>query len=102
VYFAAVGFDHLGWAGGPRPARVASAPLVRTALVPVEGGHVNGDPTGCGDVFGATLAARLFDGEPLEQAMAQANRMARRNVSFRGATGLQHHLRGGLLEARAS
>ena len=70
--------------------------LVRTGLVPVEGGAVTGDPTGCGDVFGATLAAQLFAGEDLEPAIAAANRAARRNVSYRGATGLQHHLRGAL------
>ena len=102
VYFASVGFDHLGWAGGPRPGAAPASTLVRTALVPVDGGPITGDPTGCGDVFGATLAARLLAGESLELAMAQANRMARRNVTYRGASGLQHHLQGGLLAARAS
>ncbi|OYV68377.1 MAG: hypothetical protein B7Z72_08295 [Gemmatimonadetes bacterium 21-71-4] len=55
-----------------------------------------GDPTGCGDVFGATLFARLLAGDALEPSIHEANRMARRNVLHRGATGLQHHLRGAL------
>jgi sugar/nucleoside kinase (ribokinase family) len=47
-------------------------------------------------VFGSTLFARLLAGDPLEPAIREANRMARRNVSHRGATGLRHHLRGAL------
>ena len=68
--------------------------LVKTERIAPEGGPVTGDPTGCGDVFGATCAASLLKGMPLEEAIRAANAMARRNVSFRGATGLQHHLRG--------
>jgi sugar/nucleoside kinase (ribokinase family) len=63
---------------------------------------VQGDPTGCGDVFGGTLVASLLGGQPLETAIASANRMARRNVSFRGASGLERHLRGALLSAGAA
>jgi len=96
VYVAAGDFPGLGWAGSARPGRGAGAALVRTALVETEEGPVQGDPTGCGDVFGATLAAELLRGEALEAAIAAANRMARRNVTYRGATGLQHHLRGAL------
>ncbi len=80
--------------GAPRPAGV-----VRTARVAPEGEPLAGDPTGCGDVFGATLVAALLEGRPLEPAVAAANRMARRNVTYRGATGLQHWLRGALAQA---
>ncbi len=52
-----------------------------------------GDPTGCGDVWGATCFIRLAAGATLEDAMAAANRAASRNVSHRGADGLYHHLR---------
>jgi sugar/nucleoside kinase (ribokinase family) len=92
----------LGWAarGEPRPEHRSGA-LVRTARVAPEGDPVAGDPTGCGDVFGATLAARLLAGDELEPGVREANRMARRNVSYRGATGLQHHLRGRLAGASA-
>ena len=55
-----------------------------------------GDPTGCGDVWGATTFARLLAGEELEAAMAQANRLAGRNVEHRGARGLVRHLVGRL------
>ncbi len=67
-----------------------------------EGPPLAGDPTGCGDVFGATLASCLLAGTELEPAVATANRMGRRNVTYRGATGLQHHLRGSLPGALAS
>jgi len=83
------------FAPAPGPA------VVRSARVAAEGEPVAGDPTGCGDVFGATLVAGLLAGRPLEPAIAAANRMARRNVSYRGATGLQHYLRGALAPAGA-
>ena len=54
------------------------------------------DPTGCGDVWGATFLARLLRGNQLEQAMSRANRIAARNVGHRGAAGLHRHLRGHL------
>ncbi len=79
----------------------AGAGVVRSALVAAEGEPVAGDPTGCGDVFGATLVAGLLGGAPLEAAIAAANRMARRNVSHRGATGLQGWLRGALARPAA-
>jgi len=55
------------------------------------------DPTGCGDVFGATCAARLLAGEPLDRAILAANHAAARAAMFRGAGGLAVHLRGELL-----
>lgn len=53
-----------------------------------------GDPTGCGDVWGATCFCRLLAGDTLEAAMIAANAAAARNVHYRGATGLNHYLRG--------
>ena len=102
VFVAAGDFDSLGWTAASRPARGPGAPLVRTALVPVEDGPVEGDPTGCGDVFGAALVAGLVQGVALEPAIAASNRMARRNVTYRGATGLHRHLRGTLQGAGAA
>ena len=55
------------------------------------------DPTGCGDVFGATCCARLLGGDSLADAVAAANRAAARAATFRGAGGLANHLRGELL-----
>lgn len=94
VYVTAGDPRPLGWAHKGERRPTARGGVVRTALVASEGGAEPGDPTGCGDVFGATLAARLLDGAELEAAVRDANRMARRNVGYRGATGLQHHLRG--------
>jgi len=55
---------------------------------------LEGDPTGCGDVWGSTLFARLLGGDGMEEAMASANEMAARNLLHRGARGLRHHLMG--------
>jgi hypothetical protein len=55
------------------------------------------DPTGCGDVFGASAFARLLAGDSVEAALHHATRLAARNAGFRGATGLASHLRGELV-----
>jgi hypothetical protein len=90
---AYVAFD--GWTAVRRSAGLASAPL-RTALIPAPTVDLL-DPTGCGDVFGAVAAARLFAGDPVEAAIRQANTLAARNAGFRGAGGLSRHLRGELV-----
>jgi hypothetical protein len=51
------------------------------------------DPTGCGDVWGATCFSGLLAGESLEAAMRAANRAAARNAAYRGASGLSEYLR---------
>ncbi|MEO6068553.1 MAG: carbohydrate kinase family protein [Gemmatimonadota bacterium] len=71
---------------------------VRSALIPPPPIDAF-DPTGCGDVFGATCAARLVAGDDVEQALTTANRAAARNATYRGATGLANHLRGSLVTA---
>lgn len=98
-YVAAPGFDRLV---GTAPGAPAAPPVVRTATVESEGEVLSGDPTGCGDVFGSTLFARLLGGADLETAIRDANRLARRNVSYRGASGLQHYLRGALARSGAA
>ena len=71
-------------AGGPaRSGKVSGESMIR-----------DGDPTGCGDVWGATFFGQLLGGVGLEPAMAAANRFAARNVRHRGARGLHLHLRG--------
>ena len=75
-----------------------SSSAIRTALVPAP--HVDVlDATGCGDVFGAALCAGLLAGTPVEEAIAMANRLAARNATLRGATGLGRLLRGELVTA---
>jgi pfkB family carbohydrate kinase len=116
AYVAAPGFD--GWADGrsdgravgslggvssdrltsptARPPDRPTGAALRTALIPAPTVDAL-DPTGCGDVFGAAAAARLFAGDPVEAAIRHANAMAARNVAFRGAGGLSRHLRGELV-----
>jgi hypothetical protein len=90
AYVADPAFD--GWRGGPAPR----ASAVRTALVPAPAVDAL-DPTGCGDVFGASLFARLLAGDAVEPALREAVRLASRNATFRGASGLSQHLRGELV-----
>ncbi|MFP4624839.1 MAG: hypothetical protein ACLFRX_11715, partial [Gemmatimonadota bacterium] len=58
----------------------------------LQGPWAAGDPTGCGDVWGATCFVALVAGAPLPSAMAAANGAASRNVDHRGAEGLYEHL----------
>lgn len=71
---------------------------VRTELVQAIPPRIDdaGDPTGCGDVWGATHFSRLLAGDMLTDAIRAANLAASRNVEHRGASGLAHHLRGEL------
>jgi len=115
AYVAAPGFD--GWAdgrtGGQADGRTdgttegaeeslstnqAVRPFspLRSALIPAPSVDAL-DPTGCGDVFGAAAAARLFAGDSVETAIRHANAMAARNAAYRGAGGLSRHLRGELV-----
>jgi hypothetical protein len=96
VYFAAPDFHRLTF---PRaaPALGAASGPVRTALLPAVSNVPAADPTGCGDVWGATYFSRLLAGEPLEDAMRAAHTAAARNLTHRGATGLSRHLRGELI-----
>ena len=95
VYFAESGFDRLD--DLRVPPRPGAGPL-RTALVPAAEARVTGpgDPTGCGDVWGATYFSRLLAGDIMSGALRRAMEAAARNVEHRGATGLAQHLRGEL------
>ncbi|MEO7999020.1 MAG: PfkB family carbohydrate kinase [Gemmatimonadaceae bacterium] len=104
VYVAAPGFERLS--DRPERNRISTGSrggaggfgAVRTALVPATIAQVDGDgdPTGCGDVWGATHFSRLLAGDMLSEAILAANKAAARNVEHRGATGLAQHLRGEL------
>ena len=71
---------------------------VRTALIAAPGVEAL-DPTGCGDVFGATCFARMLAGDSTESALTTAVAAASRNATVRGATGLNELLRGRLVVA---
>jgi pfkB family carbohydrate kinase len=98
AYVAAPGFA--GWSNRVPSSAEASPPpaglAVRSALIPAP--QVDAiDPTGCGDVFGATACARLLAGDAVEPALRQAAALAGRNAGLRGAGGLARLLRGKLL-----
>jgi sugar/nucleoside kinase (ribokinase family) len=94
VYFLAPGFDKLADLTRGEAGRVGA---IRTALVPAQQVATPGDPTGCGDVFGATYFSRLLTGDTFAVALKAAIHAASRNVVFRGAGGLAAFLRGELL-----
>ena len=94
VYILAPGFDQLADLSRETALRTGA---VRTALVPAEQVDGVADPTGCGDVFGATYFSRLLMGDTFAVALRAAIRAASRNVVFRGAGGLASFLRGELL-----
>jgi sugar/nucleoside kinase (ribokinase family) len=99
AYFAAPGLDPdpRTWRRAPMlmpGVADSSAGAVRTQHVPPDLVPREGDPTGCGDVWGASFFATLLAQGDLESALRRANRAAGRNVEHRGATGLHHHLQG--------
>ena len=99
VYFAAPEFTRLADIRRqvPRTSRPAMGGAIQTALVPPSLARIaDGDPTGCGDVWGATYYSRLVAGDRFTDAMRAAHDAAARNVEHRGASGLAHHLRGEL------
>jgi hypothetical protein len=103
VYFAAPDFTRLHAVSARRraAARTNLSPqrgAIRTQLVPARIAQVadGGDPTGCGDVWGATYFSRLVAGDIMSDALRAALDAAARNVEHRGATGLAHYLRGEL------
>ncbi len=82
---------------GSRGAAYFTGSPVRTARIPPDdAAPLDGDPTGCGDVFGGTVAAALVSGAALEDALREGGRLAARNLSHRGATRLRDHLLGRL------
>jgi hypothetical protein len=104
VYFAAPGFETIadlrprrGLSTAPRGGTGPLGPA-RTALIGGETPRVSGggDPTGCGDVWGATYFSRLLAGDNFVDAIRAAHLAGARNVEHRGATGLANHLRGEL------
>ena len=95
VYFAAPGFETIR--DLRRDTLNEPSGAIRTARVPAKPTrHGSGDPTGCGDVWGATYFSRLLAGDKLDAAIDRANEAAARNVDHRGATGLADYLRGEL------
>jgi sugar/nucleoside kinase (ribokinase family) len=76
---------------GPAGATVVTAGRGRLD-VPLEAGLVTGDPTGCGDVWGATCFVGLVRGDTVEAAVRAAHSAASRNVRHRGADGLHAFL----------
>ena len=99
VYFAQPSFARLSDLDANRAHALSASPgPVRTALVPAAPARdaQGGDPTGCGDVWGATFFSRLLADDIITDALDAAMRAAARNVEHRGATGLAHHLRGEL------
>jgi hypothetical protein len=95
--FVTVGARGTVYVAGPgAPGAEPGAFAVRTALVGTEPVDAI-DPTGCGDVFGATTFSHLLAGAATETAVERGNRAAARNAAFRGASGLVQHLRGSLV-----
>jgi sugar/nucleoside kinase (ribokinase family) len=99
---------------GPRGALYFASPHLRVADIPASRDHrvdlasarseliapamvrdgAGIDPTGCGDVWGATFFSRMLLGDTPRAAVIVANAAAGRSAAWRGVTGLVHHLLG--------
>ena len=78
------------WRRGPGEG-AADGARIDTGMVTIRSPR-KGDPTGCGDVWGAAFFARTLAGDPVPEAAELATRLAVRNVEQRGAEGLYHVL----------
>jgi sugar/nucleoside kinase (ribokinase family) len=94
AYVAGPDFESDPAAWAPRRRGLGTAGASRSGRIQAAGSPTSGDPTGCGDVWGATFFGRLLAGDPLEPAMGMANRVAARNLEHRGTRDLHLHLRG--------
>ncbi|MCH1571754.1 MAG: carbohydrate kinase family protein [Longimicrobiales bacterium] len=78
---------------GSRGARVAfradGRSLVREVTLPASR---SGDPTGCGDIWGAVMCGRLLAGEGEVRAAEAANRLASASLDHHGVEGLVERL----------
>jgi hypothetical protein len=100
IYFASPTFhkDPMTWRSESlliRPALTGGG-QVRSERIPACETAAGGDPTGCGDVWGATFFCKLLEGHTLNTSIRTANATAARNVEHHGATGLREHLLGKL------
>jgi sugar/nucleoside kinase (ribokinase family) len=76
----------------------AHGALARTTTIPPAGVSLAGDPSGAGDVWGATFFSSLLAGVPLLDAIRRAHHFAGAKMGVRGADGLYEHLRDRLAE----
>ncbi len=77
----------------PSAASFASLAEPLSLEVPVPGGPLTGDPTGCGDIWGATFIAGLLGGLPIRDAAERAHRLARAKIAHPSTATLAQHLR---------
>ncbi|HSU15894.1 carbohydrate kinase family protein [Longimicrobium sp.] len=71
---------------GESPSTVAHGQVPAVPHAP------GGDPTGCGDVWGASLFCGLLGGLDVERAVRRANAVAAAKLEHRGGSGLYEHL----------
>ncbi len=96
VYVLAPGFDRLD---DLRRARATSAwDRCVQRWCPRSKSDTPGDPTGCGDVFGATYFSRLLPVIRLARRCERRFAQHHATLCFRGAGGLANFLRGELLQ----
>ena len=96
AYFAASGFDRLSDLGVRHELGGATGAIRTQRIAAAATREPSGDPTGCGDVWGATYFSRLLAGDMFAVAIDAAQRAAARNFEHRGASGLASYLRGEL------
>jgi pfkB family carbohydrate kinase len=73
------------------PRRIEGISIVERGHVPAVP-HLAGDPTGCGDVWGAAAFCGLLGGLGPRDAVRRANAVAGVKMEHRGGSGLYEHL----------
>lgn len=97
--FVTLGPGGAAWVAAPRERQGRSgkdegageegvAPRTFRGRVDVPDPVSDGDPTGCGDVWGVACFGALLSGTAARAAVSQANRLAALNAAVRGGAGL--------------
>lgn len=75
--------ENLAFGGGPHPAGE-----MRSGRVPLPGGSLQGDPTGCGDIWGSVVFCGLLQDMPLPAAITRAHVAAAARIEHARMQGL--------------
>ena len=78
--------DPVRWRDAPRSG------VMRIGELPAPGGRLAGDPTGCGDVWGAAFITGMLGGMRMEDAIIRAERLAAAKILHPETRGLRDRL----------
>jgi len=90
------------WGGRLGSTELPAGRSIRTGRVASPTVLADGDPTGCGDVWGSVVFANLLEGRPLAEAMGTAHTAAAAKVGRPDIAGLREVVRAAIAQPTAA